>query len=243
MLTLIRGLTIVLFLVVSPRFASAGGPVQSLPKDGSWVKFHLDLEVSDADGINDTTSGSWTIRSVGVKTVNGEKCRWIEIEEHLDKSDDGKPFTRWYKCLIREKDIKPGADLLGNLIEYWQKEGVRGDALKVTNSRSLMLPMFLRATPRTGKPVTKAKRVLWQKGEFTIPKAEEQTQTTFKDGNRLRVTVRDLVWKKTDIPFGTAAVNSSVKLIRNGKPTYQWVRRLSLADYGTKAKSKLPDVK
>jgi len=241
--TLIRGLTIVLFLAASPRFASAGGPVQSLPKDGCWVKFFLEVEVSDPDGVNSKHTGSWTISSVGMKTVNGEKCRWIEIEEHIDKNDDGKPFTRWYKCLVREKDVKPGGDLLGHLVEYWHKEGLRNKAVKKTDSSSLMLPMFLRGTPKTGRPVAKAKRVVWQKGEFTIPQAEEQTQTTSREENRLRVTVRDLVWKKVDIPFGTAAVNSSVRLIRKGKPTYTWVRKLSLADHGTNAKSKLPEAK
>ncbi len=237
--TLIRGLTIVLFLAASPRFASAGGPVQSLPKDGCWVKFFLEV---DTGGVNGKHTGSWTISSVGMKTVNGEKCRWIEIEEHIDKNDDGKPLTRWFKFLVREKDLKPGGDLLGHLVEYWHKEG-RNKAVKKTDSSSLMLPMFLHNTPKIGRPVTKAKRVMWQKGAFTIPKAEEQTQTISGKENRLRVTVRDLVWKKADIPFGTAAVNSSVRLIRKGKPTYTWVRKLSLADHGTNAKSKLPEAK
>ena len=237
--TLIRGLTIVLFLAVAPRFVSAGGPVQSLPEDGCWVKFFLEVETGGDDGKH---TGTWTISSVGSKTVDGEKCRWIEIEEHIDKSDDGKPYTRWYKFLVREKDLTPGGDLLGHLVEYWQKEG-KNKAVKRTGSRALMLAMFLRSTPKTGKPVAKAKRVMWQKGQFTIAKAEEQTQTTAKEDDRLRVTVRDLVWKKADIPFGTAAVHTSVKLIRKGLPTYTWVRRLSLANHGTNAKSKLPEAK
>jgi len=134
-------------------------------------------------------------------------------------------------------------DLLGHLVEYWHKEGGRNKAVKRTDSSSLMLPMLLRSTPKTGKPVAKEKQVLWQSGDFTVPKAEEQTQTTATEGNRLRVTVRDLVWKKADIPFGAAAVNSRVRLIRKGKPTYMWVRKLSLTDHGTHAKSKLPEAK
>lgn len=237
--TLIRGLTIVLFLVVSPRFASAGGPMQSLPKDGCWVKFFLEVET---DGVNGKHTGSWTISSVGMKTVNGEKCRWIEIKEHIDKNDDGKPLTRWFKFLVCEKDVKPGGDLLGHLVEYWHKEG-RNKAVKKTDNSSLMLPMFLRSTPTIGRPVAKARQVMWQKGHFTIPQAEEQTQTTSREENRLRMTVRDLVWKKADIPFGTAAINSTVRLIRKGKPTYTWVRKLSLADHGANAKSELPEAK
>lgn len=242
MKNVIRGLTIGLFLVASARIAAAGGPVQSLPKDGCWVKFFLEVEVSDPGGETGKHTGSWTVSSVGRKSVDGEKCRWIEIEEHLDKADDGKPFTRWYKFLIREKELKPGGDLLGRLVEYWHKEG-RNKALKRTDSDSLMVPMFLRNTPKRGKAIAKAKRVLWQRGDFTVSKAEEQTQTTARDGDHLRVTVRDVVWKKAKIPFGTAAVHSTVRLIRKGKPTYKWVRKLSLADHGTKARSKLPNAK
>ncbi len=75
-----RGLTIALVLTVVTQNAAAGGPVQSLPKDGSWVKCFLELELSGPEGVNGEHTGTWTIRSVGTKTVKGEKCRWIEIE-------------------------------------------------------------------------------------------------------------------------------------------------------------------
>lgn len=122
--TIIRGLTIALILATVPRLVTAGGPVQSLPKDGCWVKFFLEIELSGPDGVNGEHTGSWTISSVGTQTVNGEKCRWIEIEEHIDQADDGKPFTGWFKYLVREKDLKPGRDPLKDLIEYWHKDYV-----------------------------------------------------------------------------------------------------------------------
>jgi hypothetical protein len=239
--TWIRGLTIVLFLAASPRLASAGGPVQSLPKDGCWVKFYLELETGPSD--DDKTTGSWTVRSVGTKTVKGEKCRWIEIEEHIDKGDDGKPFTRWFKYLVREKDLKPGGDPLGHLIEYWHKDTDQTKTATKSDTRPAMMPMFFRGTPKTATAVAKSKRVSWQQGEFTVKQAQEQTQTISGQEGRYRLVIRDVVWKNADIPFGTAAVNSSVRLVRDGFPTYTYVRRLSLSDHGTGAKSKLPEAK
>jgi hypothetical protein len=239
--TITRGLTIAFILAAVPRLATAGGPVQSLPKDGCWVKFFLEHEVSDPDGVNGEHTGSWTISSVGTKTVHGEKCRWIEIEEHIDQGDDGKPFTRWFKYLVHEKDLKPGGDPLSNLVEYWHKDTHQTRTATKSDNRPAMMPMFFRGTPKTATAIAKPKRVLWQQGDFTIKQAEEQPQTIRSE--ECELIIRDVVWKKADIPFGTAAVNSSVRLDRDGFPSYTYVRRLFLSDHGTGAKSKIPEAK
>lgn len=241
MSTITRGLTIALILAAVTRLATAGGPVQSLPKDGCWVKFFLEIELSGPDGVNGEHTGSWTISSVGTKTVDGEKCRWIEIEEHIDQADDGKPFTGWFKYLVREKDLKPGGDPLANLIEYWHRDTSQSGTARKSDDRPAMMPMFFRGTPKTAAAVTKPKRGLWQQGEFNIKQAEEQTQTI--RSRECDLIIRDVVWRKADIPFGTAAVNSSVRLDRDGFPSYTYVRRLLLSDHGSGAKSKIPEAK
>ncbi len=241
MSTITRGLTIALILAPVTRLASAGGPVQSLPKDGCWVKFFLEIELSGPDGVNGEHTGSWTVRSVGTKTVKGEKCRWIEIEEHIDQADDGKPSTKWFKYLVREKDLKPGGDLLKNLIEYWHRDTHQTRDATKRDNRPAMMPMFFRGTPKTATAVAKPRRVLWQQGEFTIKQAEEQIQAIRTQEYRL--IIHDVVWKEADVPFGTAAVTSSVRLERDDFPTYTYVRRLSLKDHGTGAKSKIPEAK
>jgi len=101
--------------------------------------------------------------------------------------------------------------------------------------------MFLRGTPKEAATVEKPNHVVWEHGDFTIKQAEEQTQTIDGKNNEYRLEIRDVVWKKADVPFGTAAVNSSVSLVRDGFPTYTYVRRLSLTDHGTEAKSKIPE--
>lgn len=234
-----RGLTIVLLLAAMTRLATAGGPVQSLPEDGCWVKLFVELEISGPDGDNAKHTGSWTISSVGTRTVNEEECRWIELEEHIDQGDDGQPMTRWFKWLVPEKDLQPGGDPVNNLIEYWHKDTTT-TATK-SDDRFTMMPMYLRGTPETVAAVAKPKQVFWQQGDFTIKQAEDHTQTIDSDGYRM--IIRDMVWKQADIPFGTAALTSSLRLERAGFPTYTWVHRLSLSDHGTGAKSKIPEAK
>lgn len=53
-----RGVTIALVLTVVTQSAAAGGPVQSLPKDGCWVKCFLEIELSGPDGVNGEHSGT-----------------------------------------------------------------------------------------------------------------------------------------------------------------------------------------
>ena len=81
--TITRGLTIALILAAVPQIATAGGLVQSLPKDGCWVKFSLELEVSGPDGVNGEHTGSWTVRSARKplmeKNAAGSKSRSTSI--------------------------------------------------------------------------------------------------------------------------------------------------------------------
>ena len=101
--------------------------------------------------------------------------------------------------------------------------------------------MFFRNTPKTAAAIKPQTRILWQQGEFNIKQAEEQTQTIRLP--ECDLVIRDVVWKMAEVPFGAAAVTSSVRLDRDGFPSYTYVRRLSLRNYGTGAKSKMPQAK
>ena len=236
---IIRRLTMLLILAAVPRLATAGGPVQSLPKDGCWVKFLLEHETSGPDGVNGEYTGSWTISSVGTKTVDGEKCRWIEIEERFEQNDEGEPLTRWFKYLVREQDLKPGGDPVSNVIEYWYRDTNDVTTARRSKHRPAMMPMFFRGTPKEETALAEPKRVLWQQGDLTIKQAAEQTQTIREP--EFSLIIRDVVWKQPDIPFGTASITSNVSLKRDDFPTYIYVRRLTLRDHGTDAKSTIPE--
>ena len=115
-------------------------------------------------------------------------------------------MTRWFKYLVREKDLKPGGQLLKNLIEYWHRDTVQTQSATKSDDRPAMMPMFFRNTPKTATAIKTPKRILWQQGEFNIRQAEEQTQTIRSP--ECDLVIRDVVWKMAEVPFGAAAVTS-----------------------------------
>ncbi len=93
--------------------AQADGLIHALPKDGTWVSFKM-------EGHEDKThrgqevehfTGYLKISSVGRETVNGEQCRWVEIEHTWDRTDDPTYDERKqiFKLLIPEKHLRKGA--------------------------------------------------------------------------------------------------------------------------------------
>src|SRR4029077_488600 len=83
----------------------ADGLIYQLPANGASVRY--DTETTGSfNGQERTFKGSVTISSVGETTVDGEKCRWIEIRM-MNKRDDQERVAI-AKCLIPEKDLGRG---------------------------------------------------------------------------------------------------------------------------------------
>ncbi|MCH7685759.1 MAG: hypothetical protein IH899_03605 [Planctomycetes bacterium] len=120
------GLSTVL-LMIHP--ADAGGLIQKLPKDGTWVTYHLEWKLFGPRAENSEGTGTWTMRSVGTEMVDGKKCRWIEITEQLDAQAGEPKFERTCKFLILEKALQSGKDPRKHTIRFWWKKG-NNDAKK-----------------------------------------------------------------------------------------------------------------
>src|SRR4029077_15408803 len=94
-----------------------------LPADGTQVRYDSEV-VFNNNGQERTTTGSLTLSSVGVTTVDREKCRWIEIK-NLMKTDNGERITI-AKVLIPEKDLGKGKSSGDHLIRGWIRQGGGG---------------------------------------------------------------------------------------------------------------------
>ena len=68
----------VVVLVTVPTTGSAGGLINSLPDDGSWVVFKAKSEL-DLQGNLQSFERELKIASVGKQEVEGEPGRWIEL--------------------------------------------------------------------------------------------------------------------------------------------------------------------
>ena len=85
--------------------AYAGGLITTLPQDGTWPKFNVEILAEKPQNMNLT--GTLTVRSVGRVTEKGKKYRWIEIDFQMEQN--GKKQKNVIKLLVAEKDAKPGA--------------------------------------------------------------------------------------------------------------------------------------
>lgn len=69
--------------------AHADGIIFQLPKDGAWVQYRMvGKEVDGGDGDKKVFRGTVMLSSVGVETVKGKKCRWIELRNTACESSN-----------------------------------------------------------------------------------------------------------------------------------------------------------
>lgn len=231
------------FLMIPP--ADAGGLIQKLPKDGSWVEYHMEWKLFGPQAADSEGTGTWTMRSVGTEMVDGKKCRWIEITEQLDATAGEPKFERTYKFLIREKALQSGKDPRKHMIRFWWKAG-SNDAKKYDGQQiSAMALMFLHGRVESSKEIKLNKTVLYQRGEFKFEKArsEKEVHRWQHNGAQRAMTFQNTLWLNEKVPFGTAASKIETKFSENDKYLWTWIRKCSLSDFGTGAKSALPDAK
>jgi len=234
---------IVLFVVCLPISESrANGLIQKLPKDGSWVRYHMIMNMEKPQ--NTEMSGTLTIRSVGRETVNNEPCRWIEFD--MKMGIDDRIEHNIFKVLVPEKLFKSDKTVSPKVIRGWSKRNdadpeERTDSEKLSNDE---LAVFLPDPTRKTKTVKEKKTVDYQKGQLTVDsgitgklKLPVPANANVKIENSFDFTM----WSHEKVPFGTAEAkwefSSKLKdqLLSKGTVT------LTLEDFGTGAKSALPD--
>lgn len=241
-------LLLLLAVAVASQSAFAGGFVQKLPKDGTWVEYNMEAK-GDAGGTAIEMSGTMKLKSVGTVTENGEKYRWIEIESTMEVM--GMKQHSVMKALVREKDFKAGAKGPVKVLRGWQ-QNQRGDmkmeAKKLTEEE--LSPdgqmSFLFGPKLKGEKKIKSKKTIeYQKGKLQIESASTGTMEIqaspkapdFKQKGNLTI------WKHKSVPTGTAAMEMAMETWRKDKLLSKMKMTISVQDYGKGAKSALPDNK
>ena len=102
--------------------ALAGGLIEQLPADGSWVRFDMIPSHSHFGGKPAPEPEFLTISSVGVVTVDGAKCRWIELKI-VPKAHEDSP--RFVKYLVPEKYLTAKENPMCHVLKLGQMDGVR----------------------------------------------------------------------------------------------------------------------
>ncbi len=96
-----------------PSAVQAEPLIQTLPEDGEWVRFHVNLDVA-----GQKTEPTWTVKSVGKKDVAGVPCRWVELH-----SQDAERNVVLFKCLVPEAEFGKGKNPLAHAIKVVVKYG------------------------------------------------------------------------------------------------------------------------
>src|SRR5260221_570307 len=102
---------LVLLLAIGPSLAYAEPLIQTLPEDGEWVAFHVNMNVA-----GQATTPVWTVKSVGKKEIADVKYRWIELQ-----SKEGERNVIMLKCLVAETEFGNGKNPLAHALQVFVK--------------------------------------------------------------------------------------------------------------------------
>ncbi|MSR56843.1 MAG: hypothetical protein EXS05_04130 [Planctomycetaceae bacterium] len=221
-----------------------------LPKDGTWVRYFGTMR---REGTTDETALKRTYSLVGTKTENGQVCRWVEMKDVHQVNHKEEPNI--FKFLIPEKDLLENKKPLESLVRAWGKfndgdvqelkfnspDGLPGDPHSRFGWHLVIFP-----GPRQQAETLKESRVVdYQHGRLEIPDARLGRYRAMRRARganfNFTLSMDSTYWCHSDVPLGVAAWKSRLELRQDDmvRPSTQF--EFVLEDFGTNAKSALPD--
>jgi hypothetical protein len=232
-------------LVLSAQWVRADGMLYQLPNDGAWATYEFTASAKTTGGTADDAmnfKGTLTLASVGQVVVQGEPCRWIEVQLGMNANNPNEKRGEVYKILVPEKFLTKGQSPLAHVLQAWLQRGGE-QPQKLTDPGDINigpLPIILSGPWNN---VTKLEKVEidGKLGKLSC----EGTQGTldFKMGSVGKMLCRLENRLNDKSPFGAVACNWSLELpeVQGKKAVIYW--SLKLLDVGGNAVSKLPNVK
>ncbi len=205
--------------------------VQTLPKDGTWTEFNVNVKLNGQEIVP-----SWKLRSVGQAFHGGKQCRFIEMEQTCDHPQLAN--VTW-RILVPEEEFGEGKDPISKMAKCWAKYG--SNEPEVVESIPLKDPAFamLLAGPKQNLKTEETKeKISWQQGDLECSVVSGHNEIEF--GNtKFGMTHR--IFRHKDVPFGLAGMQQELTASFGGqKQTATF--KMTLKDHGKEAKAKLPDL-
>lgn len=222
--------------------ALAGGLIEQLPADGTWVKF--DKIPSGSRSRPAPEPQTLTISSVGVVTVDGAKCRWIELKI-VPKADESHPEL--VKFLVPEQFLAAKEDPMCHVLKLGQMDGVRigaNDAVvgavwsDKPDFRKMPYHIFL-CGPLTNVVSLPNVSVETKLGKLDCPVVTGRYEYDVNGILAIRGTFEKQLHKKA--PFGVVAMRVTIEAMQHGVGYEPTTWSLKWLDAGTNAKSEMPD--
>lgn len=244
---LIACLFLVSSVAANPAPSHADGLIDRLPEDGSWVRYHMTMTGSLP--VEMDAAGTLTIKSVGEASEGERKCRWLEIEFEAEMM--GRKEHVVFKLLVPEanfekkkgKEPKP-ADPTGEFVRAWFRES-GGEIKEVTpdDPQAHGLSIFLGGPLKNRAKLDEPRTVQYQKGQLTCKAAYTGDLQIRHVGAPVGFTqeIKATCWPHEKVPSGTAASRIEAVMKRDGMEQARFEIEFILEDFGTGAKSELPD--
>jgi len=202
--------------------------LQTLPEDGEWVQFQVNLNVG-----GQATTPVWTVKSVGKKELADVAYRWIELE-----SKEADRSVVIFKCLVAEsefgKDKNPLAHALQVFVKYADQEQREVETLAAADPA---LALIL-SGPAEAKKLDTKEGVELQNGRIecdVVTGVAKSELGTAKFQMDFRLLMSDKV------PHGLAGAKIKIEAEFGGSKL-MGSAELSLKEHGKGAKSALPAI-
>jgi hypothetical protein len=222
---------------VLSQTARSDGLIYQLPANGASVRY--DTETTGSfNGQERMFKGSVTISSVGEATVDGEKCRWIEIRM-MNRRDDQERVAI-AKCLIPEKELGRGKSPGEHVIRGWLKQG-DGEPQAFSDFKSAQgagrIAGYLAGPPQNPGELEKIE-IDGPLGKLACP-AVTGTRDVEQGNGTTSITFENRLHEKS--PFGVVSALWKFERKMNGQVVGTGTTKITLADTSTTALSELPD--
>jgi hypothetical protein len=207
----------------------AGGLINNLPPDGSYVVFRAKSEV-DLMGNLQNIDREIKLASVGKEMVENEPARWIELSTEFV----GRPV--FAKLLIPERYLKGDQNPFEHVAKAFAR-GMDGQVVELPKDRLRQIMTVVLPISYFDKLEKKDKaKIRTELGEYDCDVMQGESELDGPMGNKVKIA-GDL-WINNKVPFGL--IKAKVK----GDLAFAKIEtELEVIKSGTDAKSELPDAK
>jgi hypothetical protein len=200
--------------------ARGDGLLHRLPEDGTWVKYQFRGELGD-----NTVNGSLWMGSVGQVTMEGKRCRWIEVR--MEQPTMQRPIGYSFKVLVPTKYLKEERSPFGHIVQGWYRKRDREPVALDSNWQPswwlwiALAPSLKQVKELEPKLISTKLGKLSCPGRAGIAEYQEKSEFTFE------------TYLHHEAPFGVVRCSIRTEM----KSDREMAIVFELNDFGDKAKS------
>lgn len=215
----------------------SGALLQTLPADGVWATFDVNVKLNGREFVLAVTA-----RSVGQAIQFGKQCRILELEQtNNNPPSESIPQlgNLTWRLIVPEDAFGDGKDPLSKAGKIWLK--IDQQDPEVVESVELKDPFYatLLQGPKNHLKAEEAKeKITWQRGDLECSVISGENGSEF---GIVKLSVSHRVFRHRDVPFGIAGMQQEMTAAFGGQEQKASIR-VSLRDHGKDAKPTLANL-